>query len=164
MRHPTNRSNHHGIPRTKVERTTSLRLIHTYGVEDPAGLRRPELGASGVERREEQHFKAMEEIGSTREGERGGSPLGRSNLNCVLRGAPTSSIYRRRGRGATLEEGAALGLRPRVSSSLGRRQGGGGKLPGSSPRRPPLLGHLWPKCSLPTWDFQVRGSPLILIS
>ena len=33
----------------KVERTTSLRLIHTYGVEDPAGLRRPELGASGVE-------------------------------------------------------------------------------------------------------------------
>ena len=31
----------------KAERTTSLRLIHTYGVEDPAGLRRPELGASG---------------------------------------------------------------------------------------------------------------------
>ena len=41
---------HHEIPRTKVERTTSLRLIHTYGVEDPAGLRRPELGTSGVER------------------------------------------------------------------------------------------------------------------
>ena len=36
------------IPRTKVERTTSLQLIHTYGVEDPAGLRRLELGASGV--------------------------------------------------------------------------------------------------------------------
>jgi hypothetical protein len=32
-------------------------LIHTYGVVDPAGLRRPELGASGVERREEQHFE-----------------------------------------------------------------------------------------------------------
>src|ERR1043165_5641981 len=39
---------HREIPRTKVERTTSLRLIHTYGVEDPAGLRRPELGASRV--------------------------------------------------------------------------------------------------------------------
>ena len=45
------------VPRTKIERMISLRLIHTYGVEDPAGLRRPELGASGVERREEQHFK-----------------------------------------------------------------------------------------------------------
>ena len=51
------------IPRTKVERTTSLRLIHTYGVEDPAGLRRPELGASGVKRREEQQFE-VDEIGS----------------------------------------------------------------------------------------------------
>ena len=42
---------------------TSLRLIHTYGVEDPAGLRRPELGTSGVDRREEQHFE-VDEIGS----------------------------------------------------------------------------------------------------
>jgi hypothetical protein len=57
MNTPTNRSNHRGVPRTKIERTISLRLIHTYGVEDPAGLRRPELGASGVERREEQHFE-----------------------------------------------------------------------------------------------------------
>jgi hypothetical protein len=31
-------------------------LIHTYGVVDPAGLRRPELGTTGVERREEQPF------------------------------------------------------------------------------------------------------------
>ena len=43
------------VPRTKIERTISLRLIQTYGVEDPAGLCRPELGASGVERREDQH-------------------------------------------------------------------------------------------------------------
>ena len=72
---------HHEIPRTKVEHTTSLRLIHTYGVEDPAGLRRPELGTSGVER-EEQHFETME-IGS-KEREREGAALrGRSNLNCV---------------------------------------------------------------------------------
>ena len=35
----------------KIERTISLWLIHTYGVVDPAGLRRPELGAAGVERR-----------------------------------------------------------------------------------------------------------------
>src|ERR1041384_8676395 len=71
VRLPTNRSNHRGIPRTKVERTTSLQLIHTYGVEDPAGLRRPELGTSGVERREEQQFESME-IGFTREGGEGG--------------------------------------------------------------------------------------------
>ena len=45
------------VPRTKIERMISLRLIHTYGVEDPAELRCPELGASGVERREEQHFE-----------------------------------------------------------------------------------------------------------
>ena len=61
------------IPRTKVERTTSLRLIHTYGVEDPAGLRHPELGTSGVERREEQPF-GVDEIGSN-ERERGGADL-----------------------------------------------------------------------------------------
>ena len=88
MNNPTNKSNpldsprtdldHRGIPRTKVERTTSLRLIHTYGVEDPAGLHRPDLSTSGVERREDQHFKAMEEIGSTRERGRG-QPFGRKN-------------------------------------------------------------------------------------
>ena len=88
VRLPTNRSNHRGIPRTKVERTTSLRLIHTYGVEDPAGLRRPELGDSGVKRREEQQFESME-IGSTREGERGGSPGARlASQVHLLGGAP----------------------------------------------------------------------------
>src|ERR1041385_3062371 len=46
MNNPTNRSNHRGVPRTKIERTISLRLIHTYSVDDPAGLRRPELGAT----------------------------------------------------------------------------------------------------------------------
>ena len=41
-----------------------------YGVDDPAGLRRPELGATRVERREEQPFGVMVEIGSNeREGE-----------------------------------------------------------------------------------------------
>ena len=64
------------VPRTKIERTISLWLIHTYGVEDLAGLCRPELGASRVERREEQPFGAMEEIGSTRERERG-QPFGK---------------------------------------------------------------------------------------
>src|SRR3954467_15009619 len=71
INNPTNRSNHRGVPRTKIERTISLRLIHTYGVEDPAGLRRPELGTYGIERREEQHFKTME-IGS-KEREREGA-------------------------------------------------------------------------------------------
>src|ERR1041385_7680849 len=63
MNTPTNRSNHHGVPRTKIERTISLRLIHTYSVDDPAGLRRPELDATGVERGEEQTFGRVE-IGS----------------------------------------------------------------------------------------------------
>src|SRR4051812_28446760 len=35
MNTPTNRSNHRGVPRTKIERTISLRLIHTYSVDDP---------------------------------------------------------------------------------------------------------------------------------
>ena len=35
------------IPSNKIERTISLQLIHTYSVDDPAGLRRPELGATG---------------------------------------------------------------------------------------------------------------------
>ena len=75
-KNPTNISNHRGIPRTKIEHTTYLQLIHTYSVDDPAGLRRPELGATGVERREEQTFGAMVEIGSTREIERG-KPFGK---------------------------------------------------------------------------------------
>ena len=61
------------VPRTMIERTISLRLIHTYSVDDPAGLRRPELGATGVERREEQPF-GVDEIGSN-EREREGAAL-----------------------------------------------------------------------------------------
>src|ERR1041385_6701661 len=72
-RNPTNRSVPREVPRTKIERTISLRLIHTYGVDDPAGLRRPELGATGVERREEQPFGAMVEFRS-KENARGGCP------------------------------------------------------------------------------------------
>ena len=66
----------------------SLRLIHTYGVDDPAGLRRLELGATGVERREEQPFGVMVEI-EPNEREREGAALRqRNNLNCVLKGCP----------------------------------------------------------------------------
>ena len=46
----------------------SLRLIHTWSVDDPA-----ELGATGVERREEQPFGVVE-IGSN-EREREGAAL-----------------------------------------------------------------------------------------
>ena len=48
-------------------------------MEDPAGLRRPELGASGVERREEQHFEAME-IGSNEREREGAALRGREQL------------------------------------------------------------------------------------
>ena len=84
---PTNISNPREVPRTKIECTISLRLIHTYSVDDPAGLRRPELGTTGVERREEQPFGAMVEIGS-KDKERGGSPSAKNNSNCVLKGCP----------------------------------------------------------------------------
>ena len=50
-------------------------MIHTYGVEDPAGLRRPELGATGVERREEQPFGVVDIGSNERERERG-QPFG----------------------------------------------------------------------------------------
>ena len=70
---PTNRSNPREVPRTKIERTISLRLIHTYRGDDPAGLHRPELGATGVERREEQPIGVVE-IGSN-EREREGAAL-----------------------------------------------------------------------------------------
>ena len=56
-------------------------MIHTYGVEDPAGLRRPELGTSVIERREEQHIE-IREIGS-KERERGGSPSGKRTISVV---------------------------------------------------------------------------------
>src|SRR4051812_45721950 len=62
MNTPTDRSYHRGVPRMKIERTISLRLIHTYSVDDPAGLRRPELSATTVESREEQPF-GVDEIG-----------------------------------------------------------------------------------------------------
>ena len=84
---PTNRSNHRGVPRTKIERTTSLRLIHTYGVEDPVGLRCPELGTSGIERREEQHFGAME-IGSNEREREGADLQGREQFLLCMKGCP----------------------------------------------------------------------------
>src|SRR4051812_34998189 len=86
MNTPTNRSNHRGFPRTKIERTISLRLIHTYSVDDPAGLRRPGLRTTGVERREEQPF-GVDDIGSE-ERERQGAALQRRTNPIVLKGCP----------------------------------------------------------------------------
>src|SRR3954463_8209428 len=87
----TNRSNHRGVPRTKIERTISLRLIHTYSVDDPAGLRRPELGATGGERREYEPF-GVDEIGSNERERKGAALRGRSNLNCI-EGVPPPPIF-----------------------------------------------------------------------
>ena len=58
-----------------------------YGVEDPAGLHRPELGTSGVERREEQHFEAME-IGSNEREREGGQPFRREQFLLCIEGVP----------------------------------------------------------------------------
>src|SRR3954465_6620738 len=95
---PTNRSDHLGIPRTKVERTTSLRLIHTYGVEDPAGLCRPELGASGVERGgRSRNLSLWWRIDLMRGSEREGAALRQRTISVVCEtGASTSTIYRGR--------------------------------------------------------------------
>ena len=71
----------------KIEHTISLWLIHTYSVDDPARLRCPELGATRVERREEQPFGVVEIGSNERERERG-SPSAENNLNCVLKGCP----------------------------------------------------------------------------
>ena len=65
---------------------TSLRLIHMYSVDDPAGLRRPELGATGVERREEQPF-GVDDIGSN-EREREEAALRERTISVVLKGCP----------------------------------------------------------------------------
>src|SRR3954470_18607120 len=98
MNTPTNRSNHRGVPRTKIERTISLRLIHTYSVEDPAGLRRPDLGASGVERREEHHLEVWWRSDLEERKER--QPWGKTILtNSHQGGCLSSSIYRGEGRG-----------------------------------------------------------------
>ena len=62
-------------------------MIHTYGVEDPAGLHCPELGVSGVERREEQHFEAME-IGSNEREREGEALRQKEQSKNVLKGCP----------------------------------------------------------------------------
>ena len=66
-------------------------MIHTYGVEDPVGLRRPELGTSGIDRREEQHFETME-IGS-KEREREGHPFREENNFCCVEGVPPPPLF-----------------------------------------------------------------------
>ena len=58
-----------------------------YGVVDPAGPRRPELGASGVERREEEHFEAME-IGSNEREREGAALRGREQILLCMKGCP----------------------------------------------------------------------------
>ena len=81
-------------------------MIHTYGAVDPAGLRRPELGTAGVERREEQPFGVRWRLDLMEKGE--GQPRGKTILtSSPIGGCPFSSIYSGRGGEATLEEGAA---------------------------------------------------------
>ena len=83
-------------------------------MEDPAGLRRPELGTSGVERREEQPFGVMVEIGS-KEKERGGQPFGKEQFQLCVEGVPPSSLFIGEGEGSHLggggsPKGCALGF------------------------------------------------------
>ena len=81
-------------------------MIHTYGAVDPAGLRRPELGAAGVERREEQPFGVRWRLDLMEKRE--GQPRGKTILTSShIGGCPFSSIYRWEG-GGHLGGGAAL--------------------------------------------------------
>ena len=143
MRLHTNRSNH--LDPSNEDRTHDLSTVDPHvrcgrsGRAPPSRARRLRSRRGG--RSSTSRFSRLD----LREGEREGAALrGWSNLNCV-EGVPPSPLFIGGGGGEVpLEEGAALGLRPRVSSSLVLRQGGVGKLPGSSPRRPPLLGPYGP--------------------
>ena len=61
-------------------------------MEDPAGLRRPELGASGVERREDQPF-GVDEIGILVRRREWGQPFGREQLQLCVEGVPPSPLF-----------------------------------------------------------------------
>ena len=122
----------------------SLRIGRTYGAADPAGLRHPELGAAGVERREEQPFGVRWRL-DLMEKEIGGAAL-RQRLSCetcTWGGAPPHLYIVGRGRHHLAQGG----------SPQGGALGFGGA---------PLMGLFGPSGSLPTWAFQVRGGPLIL--
>ena len=121
---PTNRSDHREIPRTEG-RTYDLSTVDSHvrcgrsGRAPPSRARRLRSRRGG--RSSTLRFSRLD----IREGEREmGQPFGGwSNLNCV-EGVPPSPLFIEGGGGEPpLEEGAALGLRPRVSSSLGLRQG-----------------------------------------
>src|SRR4051812_43065898 len=94
---PSNRSDPCDSPRTDLlqgkrcrspsnkDRTHDLSTVDPHvRCGDPAGLRRPEIGASGVERREEQHFEVWWRL-DLRE-KRDGQPYG--TIMCHLGVAP----------------------------------------------------------------------------
>ena len=85
-------------------------MIHTYGVVDPAWLRRPELGAAGVERRKEQPVGVRWSLDlMEKERERRGSPEAKEQT-CVSLWVSPPHLFIMEGRGgeATLEEGAVI--------------------------------------------------------
>ena len=118
-------------------------------MEDPAGLRRPELSASGIERREEQHFKAMEEIGSKRGRERG-QPWGKEQSELCAQGVPPPPLFIGGGEGGqSWRRRQPLGGRPRVSSLGGGALGFPLRGPWPSKWGAPPMGPLGPSGSLP---------------
>ena len=91
MNNPMNRSNHRGVPRTKIEHTISLRLIHTYSVDDPAVLCRLELDATGVERREEQPFSVRWRLDLQERRE--GQPRGKISFTSSHQGGASPHLF-----------------------------------------------------------------------
>ena len=65
-----------------------------YGVVDPAGLRHPELGATGVERREEQPFGVRWRLDLIDRRERGSPGARETCVEVHFGGCPSSSIFR----------------------------------------------------------------------
>ena len=67
-------------------------MIHMYSVDDPAGLRRPELGTTGVERREEQPF-GVDEIGSKERERERGQPFGEERPTSCVEGVLPPRVF-----------------------------------------------------------------------
>jgi hypothetical protein len=82
-------------------------LIHTYDVVDPIGLRRPELDAAGVVRRDEQPFGVSWRLYLMEKRE--GQPRGKNNLSSSSLGGVSPHLFIE-GEGGGSPQGDALGF------------------------------------------------------
>src|SRR3954466_331972 len=89
-----------------------------------------------------------------------GQPFGEEQIQSCVEGVPPPPLFIGGGGG---EPPWRRGLLPRVSLPRVAPRGKG-EASWKPPKAPSPLGLSWPKCSLPTWAFQVRGNPYIFNS